>query len=172
MKLEEAKQAFVDEWGKLGAAWGISRTMAQIHALLLTSSKPMDTDTIMEKLVISRGNANMNLRALMDWGLAMKTTQPGVRREFYTAEKDVWKMARAIASQRRRRELQPLMRLLEEAIEVEPGQGDDPAELREFRRTLREIQGFGSKAGRLLDLMQRLDQSSFLTRLMGLLKTG
>lgn len=172
MKLEESRQAFIDEWGKLGAAWGISRTMAQIHALLLAHPGPMDTDTIMEKLVISRGNANMNLRALMDWDLVVKINHPGVRREFYAAEKDVWKMARSIAAQRRKRELEPLMRVLEQAMEIETGKAEDPAEVREFRKTLREIQGFGTRAGRLLDLIQRLDQSSFFTRLMGLLKSG
>lgn len=171
MKLEEARRTFVDEWGKLGAAWGINRTMAQIHALLLAHAEPMDTDTIMERLVISRGNANMNLRALMDWGLVVKTVRPGVRREFYEAEKDVWKMARSIAAQRRKRELEPLMRVLEAASEVEPGSGD-AAEVREFRRTMKEIHGFGAKAGRILDLVQRLDQSSFLGRLMALLKPG
>jgi DNA-binding transcriptional regulator GbsR (MarR family) len=146
--------------------------MAQIHALLLAHPGPMDTDTIMDKLVISRGNANMNLRALMDWDLVVKTIQPGVRREFYAAEKDVWKMARAIAAQRRKRELEPLLRVLDLAIEIDPGKSDDPSEVREFRKTLREIQGFGTKAGKALDLVQRLDQSSFLTRLMGLLKAG
>ena len=171
MKLEEARRAFVDEWGKLGAAWGINRTMGQIHALLLAHSGPMDTDAIMEHLVISRGNANMNLRALIDWGLVSKSTRPGVRREFYEAEKDVWKMARAIAAQRRKRELEPLMRVLESASSVEPGSGD-AAEVREFRRTMKEIQGFGTKAGRIFDLIQRLDQPSFLGRLMGLLKPG
>jgi DNA-binding transcriptional regulator GbsR (MarR family) len=172
MKLEEARRTFVDEWGKLGAAWGINRTMAQIHALLLAHAEPMDTDEIMEQLIISRGNANMNLRALMEWGLVVKLVRPGVRREFYAAEKDVWKMARAVAAQRRRRELEPLMRVLEDVSEISPGTDDDLAEVREFRRTMREIQGFGAKAGKVLDLMQRIDQSSFLTRLMGLLKAG
>ena len=171
MKLEEARRAFVDEWGKLGAAWGINRTMAQIHALLLAHAGPMDTDAIMDRLTISRGNANMNLRALMDWGLVTKTTRPGVRREFYEAEKDVWKMARAIAAQRRRRELEPLMRVLEAASAVEPG-SDDAVEVREFRKTMKEIQGFGTKAGRIFDLIQKLDQTSFLTRLMGLLRAS
>lgn len=106
----------------------------------------------------------------LDWDLVVKINHPGVRREFYAAEKDVWKMARSIAAQRRKRELEPLMRVLEQAMAIETEKAEDPAQVRDFRKTLREIQGFGTRAGRLLDLIQRLDQSSFFTRLMGLLK--
>ncbi len=69
MKLEAAKQEFINSWGVLGTQWGISRTMAQIHALLLVTPDPIHAEAIMEQLQISRGNANMNLRDLMDWGL-------------------------------------------------------------------------------------------------------
>ena len=69
MKLDQARQAFIDAWGKLGVEWGINRTMAQIHALLLISSDALDTDSVIQTLQISRGNASMNLRALIDWGL-------------------------------------------------------------------------------------------------------
>ncbi|MDB5284737.1 MAG: transcriptional regulator, partial [Bacteroidota bacterium] len=93
MKLDEAKQNFVEAWGTLGTNWGINRTMAQIHALLLVSDEPLSTDEIMEKLDISRGNTNMNMRALIDWGLAERKVKLGERMEFFVGEKDIWRVA-------------------------------------------------------------------------------
>ena len=69
MTIQEGRDKFIQSWGALGTSWGINRTMAQIHALLLISPEPLCAEEIMEALQISRGNANMNLRALMDWGL-------------------------------------------------------------------------------------------------------
>ena len=67
--LDEAKEDFITQWGAMGSAWGVNRTLAQIHALLIVSSEPMTTDQVMEELQISRGNAHTNLRELVDWGL-------------------------------------------------------------------------------------------------------
>ena len=75
MNLEEAKNKFIQSWGTLGSQWGINRTMSQIHALLLVSAEPLSAEDVMEQLNISRGNANMNLRALMDWGLVTKESE-------------------------------------------------------------------------------------------------
>lgn len=172
MTLDEAKSTFIQAWGKLGVEWGISRTMAQIHALLLVSPEPLDTESIMARLQISRGNANANLRALVDWGLATRELRAGVRREFFTAEKDVWQIARAIVVQRRRRELDPLMKVLESTLEVEPGRGASPAEVQAFRRLVGDIHSLGTKASRLLDLVLQLDQSAFFRPLLALLAAG
>ncbi|MBS1613704.1 MAG: transcriptional regulator, partial [Bacteroidetes bacterium] len=108
MKLDEAKQRFVEAWGTLGTNWGINRTMAQIHALLLVTDEPLSTDQIMEILDISRGNVNMNMRALIDWGLAERRLKTGERMEFFTGEKDIWKVAVKIIRERRKREIDPL----------------------------------------------------------------
>ena len=86
MQLDEAKEKFTQSWGTLGSSWGINRTMAQIHALLLVTNKPLCAEDIMASLQISRGNANMNLRALMDWGLVHKEFKTGERREFFTGD--------------------------------------------------------------------------------------
>ncbi len=91
MQLAEAKAKFIADWGRLGTNWGINRTMAQIHALLLVSPDHLSAEEVMEQLAISRGNANMNLRELIDWGLVQKVIVPGERKEFFTAEKDIWK---------------------------------------------------------------------------------
>ena len=77
MEFNEAKAQFIQTWGKLGSEWGINRTMAQVHAILLISPKPLCTEDIMEELNISRGNTNMNVRDLMNWELAYKKLIPG-----------------------------------------------------------------------------------------------
>jgi DNA-binding transcriptional regulator GbsR (MarR family) len=173
MKLSEAKQTFIQAWGTLGVEWGINRTMAQIHALLLCSPEPLDTETIMEQLQVSRGNANVNLRSLVDWGLVTREIRPGVRREFFAAAKDVWEIARAIAIQRRRRELDPMMRVLS-TLEIEPDDGASPsgiAEVEEFRRMIHDIHELGAMVSRLFDLFVLLDQGTFSKPLLMLLQS-
>ena len=89
MKITEARQQFISSWGAFGTHWGINRTMAQVHALLLISDKNLSTDDIMAGLSISRGNANMNIRELMNWNLVRKVIAPGDRKEYFAAEKVV-----------------------------------------------------------------------------------
>ena len=92
MGLADAKSEFVEGWGQFGSDWGINRTMARIHGLLLVTPEPLDTDRVMEELAISRGNASTNLRGLVDWGVVRKVHRPGVRRELYEAEMDLWEV--------------------------------------------------------------------------------
>jgi DNA-binding transcriptional regulator GbsR (MarR family) len=117
MTLQEGKEKFIQSWGTLGSNWGINRTMAQIHALLLISQEALSADDIIEELQISRGNANMNIRALIDWGLVYKELKPGERREFFVAEKDMWEVVKNIIIQRKKRELEPMLRVLDEIIQ-------------------------------------------------------
>jgi DNA-binding transcriptional regulator GbsR (MarR family) len=93
MVLKKAEEKFIAAWGAIGTQWGINRTMAQIHALLLISEKSLSAEEIMSKLNISRGNVNMNVRDLMSWGLVHKVLKFGERKEFFTAEKDIYKTA-------------------------------------------------------------------------------
>jgi len=86
---KEALDQFVLLWGEMASAWGINKTMAQIHALLYVEANPLDTDAIMSQLDISRGNANMNLRNLLKWQLIHKVHFKGSRKDYYTAEKEV-----------------------------------------------------------------------------------
>ena len=113
-RLARAVDEFVLLWGEMASSWGINRTMAQIHALLYVTARPLDTDEIMESLQISRGNANMNLRALLDWRLARKTHQLGSRKDYFVAETDVWTITTTIIEERQRREIQPVRRALGE----------------------------------------------------------
>lgn len=118
-----ALERFVAFWGEMASSWGINRTMAQIHALLYAVDEPLDTDTIMARLQVSRGNANMNLRSLVNWNLVRKVHRPGSRKDFYTAEKDVWEITLQIIRERERRELRPVLQQLQECREVLVGGG-------------------------------------------------
>lgn len=95
-------------WGQMGSAWGISRTMAEVHALLYITGEPLCTDDIMERLQISRGNASMSMRALLDWGIVERVHRRGDRKEYFKAEGEVWAMFRAIVRERMKREVDPL----------------------------------------------------------------
>ena len=110
--LTAARDEFVAQWGAMGSAWGINRTMAQIHALLITTLEAMTTDEIMDDLKISRGNAHGNLRELVSWGLVRSVIRKGERKEYFEAEKDVWKMFCIVMRERSRRELRPAMTVL------------------------------------------------------------
>lgn len=112
--LTEAQDRFVAAWGQMGSSWGISRTMAEVHALLYITGDPLNTDDIMERLQISRGNASMSLRALLDWGIVSRTHKRGDRKEYFEAEQDVWAMFRAVVRERMKREVDPLLASLYE----------------------------------------------------------
>ncbi|PSQ73193.1 MAG: hypothetical protein BRD39_04740 [Bacteroidetes bacterium QH_9_64_21] len=101
-------------WGEMASTWGINRTMAKIHALLYCAEQPLNTDQIMERLDVSRGNANMNLRSLVDWDLVTKTRRSGSRKDYYEAEKDVWQITARIIEERHRREVHSVRSQLEE----------------------------------------------------------
>lgn len=115
---KEAVDRFVHFWGEMASTWGINRTMAQIHALLYCTEAPLNTDDIMKRLDISRGNANMNLRSLTDWNLVQKTRQPDSRKDYYVAEKDVWQITTRIIKERERRELHPVKDQLRECADL------------------------------------------------------
>src|SRR5947208_14026578 len=90
-QLAAARDEFVMQWGGIGSAWGINRTMGQIRALLIISPRALTTDEVMEELQISRGNAHTNLRELVGWTLVRSVVRKGERKEYFEAEKDVWK---------------------------------------------------------------------------------
>lgn len=168
MKFEDAKQQFIQSWGVLGAQWGINRTMAQIHALLLAATDPMSADEVMDALQISRGNANMNLRELMVWGLVDKVLKPGERREFFTAEKDIWKVAVRIMRERRKRELEPMLNVLDGLADVE---GDAKnKEVKAFKDTIASIQKFARQADSTLEGFAKADEHWFTGTLLKLFK--
>ena len=168
MKLAEGKSQFIASWGAFGTHWGINRTMAQVHALLLVSADPLSQDDIMEQLSVSRGNANMNIRELIDWGLVDRVIIPGERREYFSAEKDIWKVATQIVKERKKRELNPMLKLLEQLEEVEGDKKDK--HIKQFTDTVNGIKRFGLQADKMLDVLVKADENWFVGSLMKLFK--
>lgn len=148
MEFLEAKNKFIQTWGALGSQWGINKTMAQINALLMISSDPLSMEEIMEELKISRGNASMNIRSLIDWGIVFKESKTGERKEFFTAEKNLDKLAVTIAKERSRREIKPVLRVLEEVSKLKP---DDSKDQKQFQEQTKKLYDFVSKADTILD---------------------
>lgn len=147
MNLSQAKEQFICEWGTLSSNWGVNKTMGQIHALLLVSDKELCADEIMTELKVSQGNVNMNLRALLDWGLVDRIHKTGHRRDFYKAEKDIGKILKLIIHQRKKKELDPLINLLNEISAVEPR----CQESNEFCHIIKELRAYSKKADQALE---------------------
>ena len=167
MNLEEAKYKFIQEWGVLGSTWGINRAMAQIHAFLMLSPDSKTTDEVMEELKISRGNANMNMRALIDWGLVYKEFKPGERKEYFYAEKDLWNVMKQIAKERRKREIVPIREVLKE---VSFADIDNSREGKEFKKVTKDIDSIISKFDGLIEMASKSDQNWFMKVLTKLIK--
>ena len=157
---ETSREEFVAQWGALGSNWGINRTMAQIHALLMTAPEPMYTDEIMLRLHISRGNANTNLRELSGWGLIRLVVKKGERREYFEAEKDVWKMFIIIAKERKRRELDPALDVLKGC--AEQTRGETAGAGRDFHRQMKELQEFVEFGMKVSDTVAGMKHASAL----------
>lgn len=158
MEFKATKQKFVQTWGTMGSNWGINKTMAQIHALMLVSNVPLCTEDIMEELQISRGNANMNIRSLMDWGLVFKEIVVGERKEFFVAEKDVWQVFIQISKERRKREIQPVVRLLDQMSDFDSKDEEE----KEFKRMMEELHNVTKQADVVLEKISKADKPWFL----------
>jgi len=167
MKYKEAKEELIQAWGNLGSSWGLNKTMAQIHALLMISPKPLSTEEIMEELSISRGNANMNIRALLDWGITYRILVPGERKEYFKAEKDVWTLARQVVKERRKRELEPILKALKTVSEVE---NDGTEETKEMKRMVKDLKSFGERSDQILDVFAKSEESWFWTTILKIFK--
>ncbi len=115
-RLSAAKNLFIRRWGEMAAGWGISRTMAEIHALLYMSAEPLCTDDVMAELAVSRGSASINLRELVRWGLIHRVHRRNDRKEYFDAEHDVWQMFDTILRERRRREVEPMLETLRRCL--------------------------------------------------------
>jgi DNA-binding transcriptional regulator GbsR (MarR family) len=145
--LGRAKQAFVERWAGMAAAWGVPRSMVEVHAVLFIEGRPMGADEIMSRLGISRGNASMTVRTLVEWGIVRKVASPGSRRELYEAEQDVMSLFATVILVRKRREIDPLKDLVSDCRAAAGGcSGGGSAA---FERKLGEIDAFVQAADRL-----------------------
>lgn len=166
MTLEEGKEQFIQVWGTLGSSWGVTRTMAQIHALLLISTEVMSAEEIMNELKISRGNANMNLRALIDWGLVHKKLKSGERKEYFIAEKDMGEVVKNVIIQRKKRELEPMLKVLDDLSKVD----GDSEETEEFKNVIQDIKLFSHKADTILATLVDTDSQWFVNTFLKMIK--
>ena len=168
MTLEEAKEKFVQTWGGLGAQWGINKTMAQLHALLFISAEPLSTEDLMTTLQISRGNVNMNVRELIDWGLVQRVNKTGDRKDYYSAEKDIWKVAKLIVRERKKRELEPIIDLLSELGKVEGNK--ESQEYKSFKESMEKVLNFSETMSNAVDKMLKAEESWIVGLFVNMLK--
>ncbi len=116
MKLSPVQQRFILHWGEMGTRWGVNRTVAQIHALLYLSPKPLPAEEIAETLGVARSNVSTSLRELQGWGIVKVAHVLGDRRDHFESMKDVWQMARVILDERKKREVDPTLSVLRECV--------------------------------------------------------
>ena len=166
MKLDEAKLKYIHTWGSLATNWGVNKTMAQVHALLLVSTKPLSAEDIMGTLQISRGNVNMNVRALIDWGIVQKEFVVGERKEFFIAIKDIWELFKQIAKERKKREIEPVIKILNEL----QGVNDDSEEGQEFKKVLTDLSKVTTTVNNILDKAIKADEHWLLSSFTKLVK--
>lgn len=167
MEFKEAKDKFISTWGSLGTLWGINKAMAQIQALLFVTPHAMSMEDIMEELGISRGNASMNLRHLMEWGIVYKVNIAGERKEFFTTEKDVTELSRQIAKERSRRELQPSIKVLKEVSNITD---DGTKKTKEFIKQTKAMYDLADTADAMLNRIVTQEQNWITKTLVKFLK--
>ena len=168
MKNQEAKQEFINLWGVLGSQWGINRSMAQIHALLLLTEDTLSTEDIMDQLQLSRGNANMNIRELINWNLVYKNFVPGERKEFFKAEHDIWVIATRIMRERKKRELVPAKKMAQDIRKVKLEENN--AESRHIQKTIADMDDFLGRIDQLSELMIKAEKNMIFKKMISLLK--
>jgi DNA-binding transcriptional regulator GbsR (MarR family) len=172
MNLTPLVQSFVLHFGEMGSRWGINRTVGQIYALLFVSEKPLNADEIAEALNFSRSNVSMGLKELDSWRLIKLQHLPGDRREYFSAPDDVWLIFSTLAQERRKREVDPTLSMLRDALLAEPSHSPDihaQARMRQMyelielvttwfndvqrldEQTLRQLMKMGAAAQKLLE---------------------
>ena len=181
MNLTPLAQSFVMHFGEMGSRWGINRTVGQIYALLFVSEKPLNADEIAETLAFSRSNVSMGLKELDSWNLIRLRHLPGDRREYFSAPDDVWAIFKTLAEERRKREIDPTLSMLRDALLAKPDNQQDTFAQERMRamhelielvtswlvdvqkldeHTLRQLMKLGSAAQRLLEIKDKLTGAS------------
>jgi len=159
MKLSQAQQKFVLHWGEMGTRWGINRTVAQIHALLYISPRPLNAEEIAETLSVARSNVSNSLKELQGWRIVKMVHVMGDKRDHFEAMKDVWEMFRIVLDERKRREIDPTIGILQECI-AEAGKDKDAGPATEER--LRELHRFFETTTAWYTQVSRLPTSALI----------
>jgi DNA-binding transcriptional regulator GbsR (MarR family) len=164
MNLPPLTQRFVLHFGEMGSRWGINRTVGQIYALLYVSAKPLNADEVGEALSFSRSNVSMGLKELQSWNLVRLLHQPNDRREYFQAPEDVWAIFRTLAAERRKREIDPTLTMLRDALMEQPGVAEDV----HAQARMKQMHEFIERMTDWLDDVQKMDSST----LASLMKMG
>ena len=164
MNLPPLTQRFVMHFGEMGSRWGINRTVGQIYAFLYVSPQPRNADEIGEALGFSRSNVSMGLKELQSWNLVRLNHQPGDRREYFQAPEDVWAIFRTLASERRKREIEPTLTMLRDALMEQPGVPED----QHAQARMQQMHSFIELMTDWLDDVQKMDSET----LASLMKMG
>ncbi|WP_148714942.1 GbsR/MarR family transcriptional regulator [Chitinolyticbacter meiyuanensis] len=164
MQLTPLTERFVLHFGEMGSRWGINRTVGQIYALLFISPLALNADEIAETLSFSRSNVSMGMKELMGWRLAKLIHRSGDRRDYFEAPKDIWEIFRTLAEEKRRREIEPTLSMLREAL-LETPQTDEE---RYAQGRMREMYELIEMATAWFDEVQRLSPET----LAGLMRLG
>jgi len=152
MKLSSTAQRFVVHWGEMGAAWGVNRTVAQIHALLFFHGRPLHAEEIAETLSVARSNVSTSLKELQNWQLIRATQMLGDRRDYFETSSNVWDLFRTVVRQRREREFEPTVRLLSD-LTKEAAFAKEPADVQDrVRDTLHLMETLGTWSDEMLRL--------------------
>ena len=154
-------RSFVAHFGEMGSRWGINRTVGQIYALVYVSMRPLNADDIAEALEFSRSNVSMGLKELQAWRLLKLKHLPGDRREYFEAPGDAWETFRTLAEERRRREIEPTLSMLRNALLETPTTDED----RIAQARMRGMHELIELMTRWFDDVQRMD-SQTLAQLM------
>lgn len=140
MELTPAMRRFILQWGEMGSSWGINRTVAQVHALLMISPDPLNAEEITETLEVARSNVSTSLKELLSWEIVRKVPVMGDRRSHYASVDDVWQMFRVVVRERKRRELDPTFATVEQCL-ADAGGGAKEKHFRERLEGLLEFWG-------------------------------
>ena len=165
MKLTPVMEKFIVHWGEMGTRWGVNRTVAQIHALLYLSSKPLNAEEISETLGVARSNVSTSLKELMSWGLVRVSHVLGDRRDHFESMKDMWEIFNCVVEERKKRELDPTLTLLRQC-ELEAAQESETPE--EIKARIRNITEFLETLTGWYEQMSRVPKPT----LMKLMKLG
>ncbi len=156
MNLPPLTQRFVLHFGEMGSRWGINRTVGQIYALLYVSAKPLNADEIGEALAFSRSNVSMGLKELQSWNLVRLIHQPNDRREYFQAPEDVWAIFRTLANERRKREIDPTLSMLRDALMEQPSVAEDI----HAQERMKQMHAFIELMTDWLDDVQKMDSET------------
>ena len=162
-ELPPLNRQFIAHFGEMGSKWGINRTVGQIYALIFLSERALNADEIAEQLEFSRSNVSMGLKELQSWRLVRLRHQAGDRREYFEAPSDVWEIFRVLAEERRRREIEPTLSMLRNALLEKPGSEAE----RHAQERMREMHELIDRLMKWFDDVQRLAPETAM-QLMGM----